>query len=97
MMLECRPGESLAMAAFMHHSDQGHNTINHCVAHKGLKSPGRHWSRCLAGDVLEAGGSVSYRDSPSLVGLTAQVSDTMGLPAFICLPNILGVLRQVFF
>ena len=36
MMLECSPGDLLAMAAFMHHDDQGHDALIQLAVLKGL-------------------------------------------------------------
>ena len=38
MMHECSPGDLLTRAAFMHHADQGHATLKHYAALKGLNA-----------------------------------------------------------
>ena len=50
MMLECRTGELLSSAAFMHHVDQWHTVLTHYAALKGLSSRHTNWTRCLNED-----------------------------------------------
>ena len=47
MMLECSIGELFARAAYMHHADQGDNTLKHCATLKWLMGqPGLPEGHC---------------------------------------------------